>query len=136
MQTRPSVPDLPGVYTHGATREEAAAMWDEVIAMSLSAMRHRGRPIPPPSLYSGSEAFDRLSGYTVDRIREFLRNFDVSQRVFAEMLNVSPATVSAWEQGTRTPDGAAARLLSIAERHPETLVEAASRSEHVQNRVA
>ena len=39
--------------------------------------------------------------------------FNMSQPVFASLLNVSPATVRAWEQGQRTPDGAAARLLEI-----------------------
>ncbi len=39
--------------------------------------------------------------------------FHMSQPVFASLLNVKPATVRAWEQGQRTPDGAAARLLEI-----------------------
>ena len=39
--------------------------------------------------------------------------FQISQPVFASLLNVKPATVRAWEQGQRTPDGAPARLLEI-----------------------
>lgn len=39
--------------------------------------------------------------------------FKMSQPIFASLLNVSTATVRAWEQGQRTPDGAAARLLEI-----------------------
>lgn len=39
--------------------------------------------------------------------------FHMSQPVFASLLNVKPATVRAWEQGQRTPDGAAARLLEV-----------------------
>jgi putative transcriptional regulator len=39
--------------------------------------------------------------------------FHMSQPVFASLLNVKPATIRAWEQGQRTPDGAAARLLEI-----------------------
>ncbi len=39
--------------------------------------------------------------------------FHMSQPVFASLLNVKPATVRAWEQGQRVPDGAAARLLEI-----------------------
>ena len=61
-----------------------------------------------------------------DRIREIRRSLDMSQRVFADVLNVSLATVRSWEQGVRTPDGASMRLLSIAERHPETIIEAAA----------
>jgi DNA-binding transcriptional regulator YiaG len=119
-----SVPDLPGVHTHGATREEAAAMGDEVVAVVLGYMRDAGRPIPPPSPYSGSVTVESPPALTADRIREIRRGFDVSQRVFADMLNVSLATVRAWEQGLRTPDGAATRLLFIAEHHPETVIEA------------
>jgi predicted RNase H-like HicB family nuclease/DNA-binding XRE family transcriptional regulator len=121
-----SVPDLPGVHTHGATREEAAAMGDEVVAVVVGYLRSAGRPVPPPSPYSGYVSVARPAGYDADRIREIRRNFAVSQRVFAEMLNVSPATVCAWEQGARTPDGAATRLLSIAERRPEIFRESAS----------
>jgi predicted RNase H-like HicB family nuclease len=32
-----SVPDFPEIHTHGATREEAAAMANEVIALTLAA---------------------------------------------------------------------------------------------------
>jgi putative transcriptional regulator len=39
--------------------------------------------------------------------------FNMSQPVFASLLNVKAATIRAWEQGQRIPDGAAARLLEI-----------------------
>jgi putative transcriptional regulator len=69
---------------------------------------------------------ERPPAFDSRRIQKIRRSLDVSQRVFAEMLNVSLATVRSWEQGARTPDGAAMRLLSIAERHPETIIEAVS----------
>jgi putative transcriptional regulator len=47
-----------------------------------------------------------------------------SQAVFAMMLNISPKTVQAWEQGSREPDDAALTLLTIAKKHPEVLLEA------------
>jgi DNA-binding transcriptional regulator YiaG len=93
-------------------------MGDEVVAVVLGYMRDAGRPIPPPSPYSGSVTVESPPAFTADRIREIRRGFDVSQRVFADMLNVSLATVRAWEQGLRTPDGAATRLLFTAEHHP------------------
>lgn len=37
----------------------------------------------------------------------------MGQPIFASLLNVKSATVRAWEQGQRTPDGAAARLLEV-----------------------
>ena len=131
-----SFPDVPGVMTHGATREEAAERGEEVIVMWLTAMIDAGRPIPPPSPYTTSETVDRPPTFNANRIREIRRGFEVSQRVFAEMLNVSLATVRSWEQGVRTPDGAAMRLLSIAERSPETILEAASPSVRKPDRLA
>lgn len=39
------------------------------------------------------------------------------------MLNISPKTVQAWEQGSREPGDAALKLLTIAKNHPEVLLE-------------
>lgn len=55
------------------------------------------------------------------RIRRIRRKLNVSQAVFADLINASPATVRAWEQGTRAPDGPSLRLLEIADRHPHVL---------------
>jgi putative transcriptional regulator len=46
-----------------------------------------------------------------------------SQAVFARLLNVSPRTVQAWESDARTPSDAALKLLQVAKRHPEILLE-------------
>ena len=54
------------------------------------------------------------------RLRERTK---LSQPVFARALNVSPATVRAWERGARAPDGAALRLLQVAEQHPEWVLQ-------------
>lgn len=47
-----------------------------------------------------------------------------SQAMFARYLNVSTKTVQAWEQGRRVPSEAALRLLMVAERHPEAIMDA------------
>jgi putative transcriptional regulator len=51
------------------------------------------------------------------------RRLKLSQAVFARLLNVSKKTLEAWEYGTRTPGDAALKLLRIAEKHPEILME-------------
>lgn len=51
------------------------------------------------------------------------RNIKCSQSTFARMLNVSVKTVQAWEQGVRKPSDAALKLLAIAEKHPEVLLD-------------
>lgn len=59
-----------------------------------------------------------LSAQDVQRIRETLQ---LSQPVFAALLNVPTVTATSWEKGRRKPSGAALRLLQIARTHPEWL---------------
>jgi putative transcriptional regulator len=56
-------------------------------------------------------------------IVQIRRKLNSSQTIFAMML-ISPKTVQAWEQGSREPGDAALKLLSIAKKHPEVLLEA------------
>ena len=54
-------------------------------------------------------------------IADIRHSLNVSQAVFAELLNVPKATAVAWERGHRSPSGAAVRLLQIAKRSPAAL---------------
>jgi putative transcriptional regulator len=58
------------------------------------------------------------------RIVKMRKRLNFSQAMFAKLLNVSPRTVQDWEQGRRTPSDAALKLLTVAEKHPEVLLEA------------
>jgi len=49
------------------------------------------------------------------------KKLGVSQQVFARMLNASPQTIHAWEQGRAKPTGPTLRFLRIAEKQPELL---------------
>jgi DNA-binding transcriptional regulator YiaG/predicted RNase H-like HicB family nuclease len=121
-----SVPDLQGVRTHGATREEALEMGAEAAAVWISAMRSLGRPIPPPSIDAGNVLVERPATPDAARIKQIRRDMEVSQRAFAALLNVSVGTVRAWEQGVRVPDGASLRLLAIAAQRPDAILGIAS----------
>ena len=55
-------------------------------------------------------------------IREIRRLLNASQVLFARFLNVSKKTVRSWEQGTRRPQGADLKLLSIAKKNPQALL--------------
>jgi len=59
-----------------------------------------------------------------EEIVELRAELNYSQSVFARVLNVSVKTVQAWEQGVRVPSDAALKLLAIAKRRPEVLLEA------------
>jgi len=56
-----------------------------------------------------------MSRVEIHKLRDKIK---VSQSVFAKCLNVSTKLVQAWEGGIRYPDGAALRLLRVAERAP------------------
>jgi putative transcriptional regulator len=52
------------------------------------------------------------------------QGLNLSQPVFAALLNVPLATARSWEQGKRRPSGAALRLLHLARRQPQILLAA------------
>lgn len=56
------------------------------------------------------------------RIRD---RMGLTQEEFAAALCISVKTLRNWEQGRREPSGPAMRLLQIAAKHPEVLIEAA-----------
>lgn len=55
-------------------------------------------------------------------IREIRQALNASQVLFALYLNVSTNTIRSWEQGTRRPQGADLKLLTIAKRNPQALL--------------
>jgi putative transcriptional regulator len=63
-------------------------------------------PDPPP----------KMKARDIVRLRN---RYDLSQFVFARVLNVSEKTVQSWEKGERKPSQAALRLLEIVEANPE-----------------
>ena len=64
--------------------------------------------------------FDRLCLPPVEplqpeEIRQIREQFNVSQAVFAAMLNTSLSTVQKWEIGQKRPTGAALKLLQLVQ---------------------
>lgn len=49
------------------------------------------------------------------------QSVNLTQKDFARLLNVSVDSVQDWEQGRRSPRGAAKTLLQVAKQHPEVL---------------
>jgi len=74
-------------------------------------LRTKTMPLPP-----------RVRRFTPAQVRAIRKRLNVSQPVFAALLNIPPVTAVSWERGRRQPTGAALRLLDIARRHPEVLV--------------
>ena len=88
-----------------------------------------GFPRPLPSPVSGSvrtahrfHVDSMPPRMTADRIVKLrVESLRISQKLFADLLNVSLHTVHAWEQGHREPSGCALRLLCLAESNPGRL---------------
>jgi len=59
-----------------------------------------------------------LSTFQIKEIRE---QMNLSQTVFANLLNVSPSSIRQWEQGKRKPTGATKVLLELLKRSPHLL---------------
>ena len=94
------------------------ALFAELLESANEALAHaRGKrslktvvlPLPPAPM--GAKA-----------VRKLRSRLDASQSVFASCLNVSTKLVQAWEADRRTPEGAALRLLRLAEKAPELLL--------------
>ena len=67
----------------------------------------------------------RPESLDASQIVDLRKSLNLSQAVFAAFLGVRPASVMSWEYGRRRPSGSALRLLQIATRHPEVLLEVA-----------
>ena len=67
-----------------------------------------------------------LPELTPDEIRRIRENLDVSRAVFAYMIRVPVRTVEGWEQGRSRPRDAAAALILMAQKYPDTFDRLAS----------
>ena len=56
-------------------------------------------------------------------IRALRNSMNASQALFARLLNVSSNAVESWEQGIREPRQATLKLLHIAKKNPEVLLD-------------
>ena len=58
---------------------------------------------------------------SVEDIQKIRKILNVSQSVFAKLLNVSLSSVRQWEQGIRKPSGSTMILLELLQREPKLL---------------
>jgi putative transcriptional regulator len=65
----------------------------------------------------------RVTSVDLNEVAEARHKAGLSQAQFAEVLGISKRTLQDWEQGRRSPSGAAQALIRIAKRHPEVLRE-------------
>ena len=58
---------------------------------------------------------------TGDQIQAIRKQMNLSQSVFAKLLNVSSSSIRQWEQGKRRPTGSTKVLLELLEKSPHLL---------------
>jgi putative transcriptional regulator len=68
--------------------------------------------------------FARVTHVEVNEVVEARQSTGMSQSEFASALSISKRTLQEWEQGRRSPSGAAQALIRIARKHPEVVREA------------
>lgn len=90
-------------------------MKDKMFAELVASVREGGA-----ILRGGVPASRRfvVDGIDIKRIRE---NYGLSQRQFAGLMGISVATLQNWEQGRRSPRGAARVLLQVASKYPDAV---------------
>ncbi len=84
----------------------------EIIEGLKQAVSHeRGEITLKTSIKEIPSPAPKWSSSKVKKLRKEV--FHMSQPQFAALLNVKAPTVRAWEQGQKTPSGAASRLLEV-----------------------
>jgi putative transcriptional regulator len=68
--------------------------------------------------------FARITEIEVNEVVQARQGTGLSQSEFANALSISKRTLQEWEQGRRSPSGAAQALIRIARKHPEVVREA------------
>lgn len=93
----------------------------ELIAGLEEALEHeKGAKMLRTSELEISEPARPWKKEEISQLRK--QRFGVSQPVFAALLSVTASTVRAWEQGQKSPSGAARRLLEVAAMAPDFFV--------------
>lgn len=59
---------------------------------------------------------DPIPAYKPEKIRELRDHLQISQSVFAALLNISVSTVRKWEIGDKHPSGPSLKLLNLLDR--------------------
>ena len=68
--------------------------------------------------------FARVTEIEINAVVQARQSTGMTQAEFASALSISKRTLQEWEQGRRSPSGAAQALIRIAQKHPDVLREA------------
>jgi putative transcriptional regulator len=90
-------------------------MSDDLFQELLESVREGG------AILRGEKEASRTFKLEAPDVTSIRERYGLSQSEFAALLGISVKTLQNWEQGRRTPHGAARVLLQVASKHPEAV---------------
>ena len=90
-------------------------MDDELFAELMESVREGG------AILRGAKEASRMFAVETPDVKQIRERYQLSQTEFAALLGINVKTLQNWEQGRRTPRGAARVLLQVADKHPEAV---------------
>lgn len=90
-------------------------MKDELFEELISSIREGGKILRDKARPSRTFKVDAPD------VRKIRSNYKLSQNEFAALMGISVKTLRNWEQGRRSPEGAARVLLQVAAKHPKVV---------------
>ena len=87
-------------------------MNDELFGELLQSVREGG------AILRGEKETSRTFVVEAPDVKNIREQYKLSQTEFAALLGISVKTLQNWEQGRRSPHGAARVLLQVAAKHP------------------
>jgi putative transcriptional regulator len=90
-------------------------MNDELFAELMESVREGG------AILRGEKVASRTFVIETPDVKHIRERYKLSQTEFAALLGISLKTLQNWEQGRRSPHGAARVLLQVAAKHPEAV---------------
>ncbi len=120
-----SLPEICGPCCDAATPQEVYELLEE-IALGYAEDKLAGKDfgaVPDPgNLTFITSTRHNKSANSASRVAQIRQKLNVSQAVFAEIMQVNRSSVQKWEDGTRQPSGAASRLMELLSEHPELVL--------------
>lgn len=83
----------------------------------MAGILHNMGKIDEATLKEYAIDFPEVKDLKAQEIKKIRKQINVSQPVFAKLLNTSPETIKKWEQGERHPTGASLKLLNLVAAH-------------------
>ena len=83
----------------------------------MAGILHNMGKIDEATLKEYAIDFPEVKDLKAQEIKKIRERINVSQPVFAKLLNTSAETIKKWEQGERHPTGASLKLLNLVAAH-------------------